>query len=627
MTTEIFNKNLALLKSLHPNAYEILKNSRPSKQYEVTLSQTGIPTLSYIKPNNSKIYLLSKYDPVQEAKRYIDSLGVGDFTNFIVLGMGLGYQLNELIKTIPKHSKIIVIENDAKLARLTLETNDLNQALSYPGLTFSFPNNIKEITSNLECEKINFSLNGYRIIHQNSLSQVNPKESTEVLTELNKFFQASTVELKTHSAKSKIFSNNIYKNFKNLVTSPGINVLKNSFPNIPVIICSAGPSLDKNIQFLKAKRENFLLISVATGLRPLLKDKISPDFVIAVDPDEITAQFFNLQKKLMDTWLVYDPVIPEVIPTSFTGKRLVYDSSINLAQWIQSHLGQNGSLGNVFSVAHAAYQFAKFIGCSPIIFIGQDLSFQQKRLHSRNSYYFQHKEDLINRLKTMEYWDDLKFQKYSTNMLERRSIFNSPLITTISMDTYSQMFSTKIDDSGKTINATEGGVGLRNTKTIQLREAINKNCATNISREKMEILNSIQFEPPQFNKIAISAKNQFVFFKEMSQQLNRLENEFLKSPFLTEQSKENFVQEMKLTLQYLSNNDEAALLLQGYDFSGFSLWNKRSTDIMRRKDMKSSNDLAEEEFQRDREFFLALKNSVKFNMDVFEDITKTVNSN
>ena len=39
----------------------------------LTISISGVNTLSYKKPNKNKIYLLSKYDPHQEAKKLISS--------------------------------------------------------------------------------------------------------------------------------------------------------------------------------------------------------------------------------------------------------------------------------------------------------------------------------------------------------------------------------------------------------------------------------------------------------------------------------------------------------------------------------------------------------------------------
>jgi hypothetical protein len=618
MTVHILNKNLALLKPLHPKAYEIINGTQLSLEYEVSLSKTGYPTLSHISAKGNKKYLLSKYDPVREASRLIESLSVDEATNFIVVGMGLGYQIMEVIKTAPEHSKIVVIENDRHIARLAFETNDLNQLLTHPGLTLIFPSQTKDVIAALEKEKVNFSLNGYQLIQQNALSEVNPKRTSDLLTGIKEFFQASTIELKTQSAKSKTFYNNIYRNYSNLISSTGIIGLNNSLSNIPAIICSAGPSLDKNIQYLKTKRDNFLLISVATALKPLIENGISPDFIVAIDPEETTLNFFDLLNNSKDSWLLYNPVVPSRIPDIFPGKRLTYDSSINLAQWLQKYIGGKGSLEKIFSVAHAAFQFARFIGCSPIIFIGQDLSFSKNRMHSKHSYYYRQREDKVNQLETMKYLDQEKYHLYSTNLLERTDIFDKKTTTTMAMDTYSNMFANSIDGSSRTFNATEGGIRISGVKNISLREAINIYCKANISAEISDTLNSIPLESSDTSHIRRAAEKQLAFFAKLSSLLNRIENQFLKDKPLTSQSKAEFVQSMKSAIQFLLKDEDATLLLQGYDYSGFSSWNKKSTVIMSKKKSAGQQELMEEEFLRDREFFNVLKGSINFHMETLK---------
>ena len=69
MTVTVLSKNLSLLKFLHPKAFEVINSTKSSLEYEVSLSQSGFPTLSHINTKGNKIYLLSKYDPVREASR------------------------------------------------------------------------------------------------------------------------------------------------------------------------------------------------------------------------------------------------------------------------------------------------------------------------------------------------------------------------------------------------------------------------------------------------------------------------------------------------------------------------------------------------------------------------------
>ena len=77
---------------------------------------------------------------------------------------------------------------------------------------------------------------------------------------------------------------------------------------------------------------------------------------------------------------------------------------------------------------------------------------------------------------------------------------------------------------------------------------------------------------------------------------------------------------MHSTIQNLLKNEEATLLLQGYDFMGFSLWNQKSNEILRRKKKEKYKGMLGSEFQRDLEFFKVLKNSLEFNMKIFKDL-------
>lgn len=628
MTAEILEKNLLLLKTHHPNAYGILIDVKPSRNYEVSLTQSNHPTLTHIDSKGTKKYLLSKYDPAQEAKQLIKSLNIENETNFIILGIGLGYQISELIKTIPEFSKIIVIENDLELARLAFETTNLSSILKYPGLTFIFPFKIEDITTQLELEKFNLCLNGYCFIRQKALYELNKDKNNEFLGEIKSFMQASSVELKTQRKKSKIFYKNISKNFSNLISSEGVNFAKSSLCNIPAIICSAGPSLEKNIQLLKSKRNNFVLVSVATALKTLLANEISPDFVIAVDPEEITLQFFDLHNSSANTCLVYDPIIPSAIPKYYMGRQLAYDSSIHLAQWFQKNLGEKGSLGKILSVAHAAFQFSKLMGCSPKIFIGQDLSFEKYRLHARNTYYSQIMIDQIGHKFTMNILSQKEFFKYSRNIIQRKGIFDKELNTTISLDTYARMFSDFIENSSNTYNATEGGIGIEKAPNITLREAISKHCQVNVSAKVKKLLNSITTKPLNLkNNAAVATENQVAVLNSIAEQLENLEEKVLLVSVFTDQKKLDFIQKMKAILENILKDKETTLLLQGYDFLGFSIWNQRTNRILNNKKRMNSTELLQEEFQRDFEFFEILKESVKFNITVFDSFLKEVNAN
>jgi len=622
MTAEILEKNISLLKAHHRKAYEVLMGVKKSSNYVVPFSQSGHPTLVHIDPNGRKKFLLSKYDPLKEAEKLIKILRVEDHTNFIILGMGLGYQISELLKLVPEFSKIIIIENDTELCRLAFEKIDLSEILLHSGVNFIFPNEPTDIQTHLDEEKFNLCINGYCLIQQNALSEVNRGKSNKLLSGIKNFLQESTINLKTQKAKSKIFCNNISKNFNNIISSVGINSLKSSFTNIPAIICSAGPSLDKNIQLIKSKRNNFVLISVATALKTLNANKITPDFVVAIDPEEITLQFFDFHNRSPDSWLVYNPVVPSPIPEFFTGRCLVYDSTNKLAQWLQKNIGENGDLGKIFSVAHAAFQFADFIGCSPKILVGQDFAFDRNRLHSKSSYYSQKMEDSINQYATLNLLNQQNFHKYSNNIIDRQGIYSEPLFTTVSLDTYANVISDTVKANLNTCNATEGGIGINKVANISLREAISVYCGANVFQKVNHTLNSLVPKQYDLQETAISSQNQKILLNSILDTLNNMEESIVTVSTITEDIKRDFIHNMDGLIKNLLKDKETTLLLQDYNFSGFSIWNQRTNQILKKRNSMDSKMLMDEEFKRDYDFLKVLKDSVRFNILAFDLIFK-----
>jgi len=80
--------------------------------------------------------------------------------------------------------------------------------------------------------------------------------------------------------------NNAKENLK--LNSPNVGIFFDKFKDVPIIIVSTGPSLDKNIDLLKEAKGRALIISAGSALRPLLMRNIKPDFFAIIDPQDIT---------------------------------------------------------------------------------------------------------------------------------------------------------------------------------------------------------------------------------------------------------------------------------------------------------------------------------------------------
>jgi hypothetical protein len=624
MNSSLYKRNLDALEKLDPSLYKKIVPLITSTAFEVYESKSGLPTLSHKDALGNKKQIHSNYDPKTEAIRYLKSINANDFMNFIFLGFGLGYQAIELIRNSSSLDKFFIFEKDLELLALALKEIDLTVVLDHPGVKIIVGADPLSIASMLDAEQVNFTLNSYTVVRQNSLFEKDLNYYGSLLNEIEKFFQECQINFRTQSTHSKLYYKNIFSNLNSFISAPGIKQLKSCLTDIPAIVCSAGPSLDKNIQLLKSARKKFFLIAVATALKPLLHNGIEPDVVVSIDPDELTINSFDLNNDTPGYWLVFNPAVPKPIPESFPFRKFVFDSDVFLATWLKNNGEDKGSLGKISSVAHSAVQLAQYLGCSTTILVGQDLSFCKQRQHCLNSFYHEEHMDKVSRPRPLSYWDDMKFRNFGPHLVKDIDLFGTSTSTTIAMQSYNNIFQQKFNDSDNAINATEGGIPIQGIKDVSLREALyNFKDAINIPNNPFNIPSLP--ERDSVKTLEDSLLQQIQLLQEISKKLNALKSIQLKFEPLEPEDKQIFINQMKILYENILKNKDTALLLQGYDFAGFSDWYRANTQILRKKELTNNPNLMDEEFERDIKIFEVLVESVDYLKVNFEKFISSLN--
>ncbi len=98
--------------------------------------------------------------------------------------------------------------------------------------------------------------------------------------------------------------------------------------------------------------------------------------------------------------------------------------------------------------------------------------------------------------------------------------------------------------------------------------------------------------------------------KELSEKLNIIKSKYSGTP--EADNKQLFIDEMETLYKNLLEYEETALLLQGYDFSGFSDWYRSNSHILSEKELSGDYSLLDEEFARDLKFLDVLSDSVEY---------------
>ncbi len=272
-----------------------------------------------------------------------------------------------------------------------------------------------------------------------------------------------------------LWKQNFLANEKVLRTNPGVSALKHKFKGMPAIVIGAGPSLDKNIHILRQAADKAVLLASDAALKPLLKHGVSPSLVVCLDPqDDITKFLTGVSHRGM-TLIAPSIVHPRVLDlweenVVFFNK---FAPDIPLLTEIKNKMDHLGCLTPGGSVLSVAYDLAFQSGASPIIFIGQDLSYPRSKTHSRDS---ENAEEAL----------EPTLEKQRENIVYETDMNGRSLPTLKSMSVskhwFNWAFTTwKRDEPLEIINCSEAGILTDHCRLMPLGEAIYKYCHKKIN--------------------------------------------------------------------------------------------------------------------------------------------------
>jgi hypothetical protein len=104
--------------------------------------------------------------------------------------------------------------------------------------------------------------------------------------------------------------------------------------------------------------------------------------------------------------------------------------------------------------------------------------------------------------------------------------------------------------------------------------------------------------------------------EKISEEVNAIKKLQIDAP--SNDQKQYFVDHMETLYKSILEDKEIALLLQDYDFAGFSDWYRSSSQILNKKELFKDCSQLNEEYERDLKFLKVLADSVKYLIFGFE---------
>jgi len=466
---EIYEKNMVVLEEKHKPLWERIKAHEPSLMIEVfyntnSNSAGNKPNLKVTKEDGSVHYLHDQDDPEKEVPLFLEM--VSEDANGVVLltGMGLGYTPKAILEHRKKIRYLILFDLILDVFYHALHYMDLTSMLADPRLILSFgPDQDIEKTFGpanlvLQLESI------HHLKHMPSFALDEEKYeifSDDVYKKANQYSFGGGALL----GGGKAYTRNRFANMFSMYNNNILQDLQGKFKNIPAVLVAGGPSLDENIHLLPSVKNRAVIIAVDSALPNLVVNGVPADFMTAIDPyDLIYEKFANALPGMENTALIASTWVAPKVPKIFPPDKVFWSfSGRNMENWIMAMMGGTLPTGGASTVAHLNLVAALLMGCSPIIFVGQDLAYSKKSTHAANT--------ALTQNQAAE-----KFLK-SKDLMWTEGIHGGKVPTDQFFTNYKDYFEHLIaTNPGTYINSTAQGAHIKGTRPMAFEDVVEKYC-------------------------------------------------------------------------------------------------------------------------------------------------------
>jgi len=439
-------------------------------------SRKGPPTASVNTDDGRTLFLHSKYDPQREAAELCKQLDVERAACVVLNGFGLGHAVKAIHEQLGSDTIIFVTESDLVTIKTAMEELDLARELATGHVRF---------ITRLDKDYLHDSLTPYStqlmlgtVFAVPTVARdhhaVFHEQARQAILDYASFAKMS---LTTLVRNAEVTCRNIANNLPTYITTPPPDLLKNACAGMPSILVAAGPSLRKNIDQLAALRERAIIIAAQTTLRPLLERNISPHFVTTLDFSDLSKHFFEGLRIPEEVVLVAEPKASWAVIDAFRAAvdgtpRVVMLDNKFARHCLGERLAGRARIEPGATVMHLAFYLAQWLGCDPIAFIGQDLSFRDHTYYAPGVEMHKTWQPELGRFCTLEMKEWERIARHRPILRQVQGIDGSTIYTDEQMHTYLQQFERDFARAPQNvIDATEGGARKQGAEAMTLASA------------------------------------------------------------------------------------------------------------------------------------------------------------
>lgn len=414
--------------------------------------------------------LHSRFDPIREAEKTAAS--VPPEAAIVVLGgLGLGYVAEALIRQAPDR-RLVIAEADETMPERAASVRDLAAIFTNGNASIVSGGNPADI-KNLLIGGPAGSL--IHLIVWRPSEESNPQWYGELRDAVEETARRRQVNAQTLDRFGRLWVRNLSVNAAILPGALSLATWKDAFKGIPALILAGGPSLETILEKLPALMERYLIIAVDTAVSAVLRSGISPDIIAAVDPQYWNTRHLDRCARGTENALILaESATHPTVFRSLKGRPWLTRTRFPLGTVLEDAAGIEGELKAGGSVATAAWDLARHLGCSTLTIAGLDLGFPDGITHYSGSLSRERPHFYSRRTSPAQ---DLFFHALrdaSPRLVE--SSDGGLLLTDLRMDVYAAWFSESVLSLQDRSPALVGGKGrkIQGMEVVDISEMMEK---------------------------------------------------------------------------------------------------------------------------------------------------------
>ncbi len=349
--------------------------------------------------------------------------------------------------------------------------------------------------------------------------------------------------------------------------------------NHPTLLVAAGPSLSKNLEWIKQNKNKFCIVAIGAVVSKLIENGIKPDIITSVDYDELIKKQFpdKLKNELSSI-----PLLAAVSTSQYVLDMFDYNNTTLFE--VMSSFKEHSTLPGGSTIGEVSLYLISTLGAKEVYMIGTDMAFDQETGYTHIDEHIHNRKYNVNeeRCELNLYMKDGEFNIRDSSMLVkgnfRESVFTNATMAR-SVNAYNliinliKKFNPNIDIYNLSDGAYFEGTIPTKIDSVRLENIIDKyllkddilNHLNSFSQigftedEKISLLKSCKSIDKLISQVETLQNNQYMTYKEFSlgkESIIHIIGTDLKkiSKFYIDKVFENYLYMMEPYLEYQFND-------------------------------------------------------------------------